>query len=431
MSNSAETMSSEAPAKIPARRIAVLGMYGIGNIGNECTLEAMIANLHEKQPGVALTAVCPGPGDVRERHGINAIPFYSNSTGDDEPRLSDGPVGRLLRPFRILFRRIPEEIRGLSRATGIMQEEDMLLVGGTGILEDNSSWSINWVWNLAKWVLAAKRAGAEVAFVSIGAGPLHRKVDRWLIKHLLSRADYVSYRDDFSLDYMNSIKLPTATHFRFPDLAFGLTPEDRKKEDESNKTVAVGVMQYAGQKSSRLPEESVYESYVNNVSTLIRSLLDEGYDVKILYGDARYDLGIVADLKGKLADYSGTALLTQTEITEVGDVVRELASSRFVIASRFHNLILSLMLGKPTISISYHDKNDALLKMFGMKDYCHDIDDFDGGRLMEQFRCLVRNENDMESRILGTAARFRGEVHRQYDILLDPSDEPLAKRKEN
>ena len=245
------------------RSVAILGLYGQLNLGNECTLEALIAGLRCKNPGISMTAVCTGPDDVTERHGIDAIHLYSISDDEETSKHSSRVLGMLWRPIRIVFRRVPQEIRGLYRAISIMRQKDMLLIGGTGILEDNIGWSMNWIWNLSKWILAAKHSGAKVAFVSIGAGPISRRVDRWFIKRLLGGADYVSYRDSCSIEHMQALGLATQNHFRFPDLAFGL-PEDAEEwrdKDKASETVAVGVMDYVGQRNSRLPVEGAYENY--------------------------------------------------------------------------------------------------------------------------------------------------------------------------
>ncbi len=412
----------------PTRRIAILGLYGQLNLGNECTLEALIANLNRKESGVSLTAVCSEPTDVRERHGIDAVPFLSNPSGKGDTGRPVGVFFKILRPFRILFRRIPEEFRGLSRAMTTMRQKDMLLIGGTGILEDNIGWSLNWIWSLAKWVLAAKRSGAAVAFVSIGAGPIQRPFDRWIIKRMLGSADFVSYRDDYSIDYMYSIGVETTRHFPFPDLAFGLPIESRVESNDVRETVAVGVMEYVGQRRSRSLKDGAYETYVNNLAGFMRNLMDQDFDVNLLYGDARYDQRVVTDLKRELREYSDSGQLKEAEIASVNDVVRELAGCRFVVASRFHNLIISLILGKPTISISYHDKNDALLEMFDLGDYCHDIDFFDSNLLVEQFENLVRKEDELQSHILATADRLRTEVDRQYDLFLNLSTEEAARQ---
>ena len=41
--------------------------------------------------------------------------------------------------------------------------------------------------------------------------------------------------------------------------------------------------------------------------------------------------------------------------------MQQIAEVEVVVASRFHNVLLALLLGKPVVSIAYNQKNDALM----------------------------------------------------------------------
>jgi polysaccharide pyruvyl transferase WcaK-like protein len=74
----------------------------------------------------------------------------------------------------------------------------------------------------------------------------------------------------------------------------------------------------------------------------------------------------------------------------VRDVIEHIQDVDAVVAARFHNLVLALLLGKPTVSVAYHDKNEALLKAFGCGDASQNIDELDVGELERQlFRTIA------------------------------------------
>ena len=58
--------------------------------------------------------------------------------------------------------------------------------------------------------------------------------------------------------------------------------------------------------------------------------------------------------------------------------------------SRFHNVLLALMLGRPVVSMSYNEKNDALMREMGLAAYCQTLDELDPARLRVQFKSLER-----------------------------------------
>ena len=46
--------------------------------------------------------------------------------------------------------------------------------------------------------------------------------------------------------------------------------------------------------------------------------------------------------------------------SSVDELLSQLSSVDIVVASRFHNVLLALMLGKPVVAISYHEKFQGL-----------------------------------------------------------------------
>src|SRR5271165_5530357 len=66
-------------------RITILGHFGAGNLGNECTLQATIQQTLSYLPQARLQCACSVPDDVRTRHNLPAyqwksVPFSFPST---------------------------------------------------------------------------------------------------------------------------------------------------------------------------------------------------------------------------------------------------------------------------------------------------------------------------------------------------------------
>ena len=95
-------------------------------------------------------------------------------------------------------------------------------------------------------------------FVSVGAGPLYGALGRYFVKLALSLADFRSYRDDASMNYLNGIGFPTISDRVYPDLVFGfpeaMLPHDGDKKSKRT-VVGLGVMTYAGKYSVANPNE--------------------------------------------------------------------------------------------------------------------------------------------------------------------------------
>ena len=57
------------------KRIAFFGLFGQGNLGNECTLQAIIYNVRKYFPDAEFKCICSGPEDTSVRHNIPAFPM--------------------------------------------------------------------------------------------------------------------------------------------------------------------------------------------------------------------------------------------------------------------------------------------------------------------------------------------------------------------
>jgi polysaccharide pyruvyl transferase WcaK-like protein len=252
-------------------------------------------------------------------------------------------------------------------------------------------------------------------------GPIRHRLSRVLVKTALRLADYRSYRDDFSKDYLETMHFDTKDDFVCPDLAFSLPktmiPSEPAKE-RGVTVVGVGIMTYHSESNTGEADDSVYQTYISKLSSLVSWLLSQGYLVRLLIGDAVHDEPIRKDLRLSLErggiKYEQVQII-DTPATSVSDVLSQLAATDTVIASRFHNVLLALMLGKPVVAISYHEKVDALMAGLGLADFCQDIENIDLDKLVEQFTTLEQCAGILKPQIAQKAEAYRVALEVQYD----------------
>ncbi len=213
----------------------------------------------------------------------------------------------------------------------------------------------------------AKLRRCRVLFVSVGAGPIDRPLGRALVKAALSLADYRSYRDDSSRDYLRGIGFRATRDRVYPDLVFGL-PEallsrDHARPEGTRRVVGLGLMVYAGKYSAADPRPETYTAYLESLAVFATWLLEHDYDIRLLLGDA--DTIVIEEfrsaLQARLGAYDEERIIEQP-IASVQDVLAELAATDVVVATRFHNVLLALLLNKPVIAISFHHKCSSLMR---------------------------------------------------------------------
>jgi polysaccharide pyruvyl transferase WcaK-like protein len=210
-------------------------------------------------------------------------------------------------------------------------------------------------------------------------------------------ATYRSYRDGWSRAYMQAIGFDSAADPVCPDLAFGLeTPAPRTEAKGESLTVGLGIMTYYGWHNDPEAGAAIFESYLGKIERFILGLLERGHNVRLLIGDINDKTALEALLARLRATRPGMtdAQLCAPPIASLIDVMSIIAGCDLVVATRFHNVVGALALGKPVISIGYAQKNDMLLAEMGLSAFCQHIETLDFGQLVQQFDKLAAGREE-------------------------------------
>ena len=271
-------------------KIGIFGNFGWGNLGNSATLEATVAGVRTHWPAADFLCICTNPDELHRQYGFDVAPVrWGSGEGLNLPE------NRMLRVPAKLVQRPPGEIRLWQRARQVVEELDLLLVAGTGVLDDFAIGPMDIPYDLFKWSVQAHRSHVPLAYLSTGAGPIDHRRSRFLITQALSRAFYRSYRDEYSRRYLESIGFDVAHDSIYPDLAFGLpiaghllAQRDTGAGDGSL-VVGLGVMSYSGSQTGPQEGEAIYQQYLQKVVAFGAWLLSAGHTVRLVLGDTLVD----------------------------------------------------------------------------------------------------------------------------------------------
>jgi polysaccharide pyruvyl transferase WcaK-like protein len=398
------------------RQISFFGHFGSPNVGNESTLLSILSRLRAVFPQSEFRCICTNPEAVVARDGIEAVPITTR-------------VARIWDREIPLATRVPmacvgagAELRQYARVFKELKGTDMLIVPGTGVLTDAYGLSHWGPYSVFKWSLMAKLRGCTVLFISVGAGPIYGAVGRVLVRAALSLADYRSYRDDSSRDAVRGIGFPAQRDRVYPDLVFGLPDallsRRHARSEGTRRVVGIGLMVYYGKYSAADPRPETYTAYLECLADFATWLLEHDYDIRLLLGDA--DTMVIEEfrsvLKRRLATYDDARIIEQP-IASAQDLLAELAATDVVVATRFHNVLLALLLNKPVIAISHHHKCSSLMRQMELSEYCHEIDRMDTDTLIGQFRKLEQNREAVKRKLGQDVDEARAALDEQYDLL--------------
>jgi polysaccharide pyruvyl transferase WcaK-like protein len=403
-----------------APRVGLFGILGAGNIGNDASMESALRYLRTKHPDATVDALCSGPEQVKARYGIEAIPMsWSPARGERASGVTTLALKALGKAVDVV------------RTASWVRKHDVVIVPGMGVL-DASLPLRPWGFPYALFLLSAsgRLCGTKVAMVSVGADIIHQRATRWLINTAARLAFYRSFRDAFSRDAMRQSGLDVTRDPVYPDLVFGLPVPPYDPGDPH--TVAVGVMAYYGSNDDRRDADAIYASYVANVTSFVCWLTDNGRMVRLVIGDANgSDDGaaeeILSSLRAQRPDLEPGRVVAEP-VTSLADVMREMAQAGTVVATRYHNVLCALRLSKPTISLGYSAKHQALMADMGVPEFCQPAHPLDADLLIKRFTELedqsVRVRRVLEERNLASEQHLDKQFA-AISSLLFPAREPL------
>jgi polysaccharide pyruvyl transferase WcaK-like protein len=231
-------------------KVGVFGHYGMGNLGDEAIVTAVIQNIKLHLPDAAICCFSNDPADTETRHQVPAFPVRRTSriagtySCSLEKQFSEcGSERTRTEKLKAAVKKIPSiyaalkaskkliqipfscwaELRFLCASYQRLRSVDLLLVSGSNQFLDNYGGIWGYPYTLFKWSVLAKLVGAKLAFVSVGAGPLDSKISRMLVRGCLLLSDYSSFRDEASRKLVETPFLQNVGPV-FPDLGHSLNP---------------------------------------------------------------------------------------------------------------------------------------------------------------------------------------------------------------
>lgn len=398
-------------SRSPTPTIGLFGLFGIGNYGNDASLEAALLFLLTSLPNAEIICIASLPERVTAVFGVQAAPI--------SPGFSYSWLARLSR----WLLDIPREVLCVINAIRTLRRVDVVITPGTGMLDDYGL-TPRAVYAAFRWFLLARLMGKKVLYTSVGAGPINHPVTRRMMLRMARGATYRSYRDANSRDFMVSLGLTAAKDDPiYPDLVFGLPhPAPLPKPAGTPLKISVGIMTYNGWKTNERNSEA-FTAYLHKMRSFVAWLLQQGYEVSLLGGDADDASTVAAIFKGTAATEDRLRVETTTSIHDVMSAYRD---ADIVVATRYHNIVPALAMNRPTISIGYTRKNQSLMEDLDLGQYCQNIEDLDVDMLIRQLQDLIAAREDVASslrqRIPGYKARLTEQEQRLLrDVLLPPA----------
>jgi polysaccharide pyruvyl transferase WcaK-like protein len=388
-------------------RIGLLGPFGIGDLGSEGVLEAMLPALRRANPEAELVCVCPNPDPIVRHYRINA-----------HSMLLEDLTSRGNRPIDSLLFGLPSRLAAWVQVARAVRDLDAVIVPGNDKLVGNGAGMRGIQHAVLCWVILARFSGARVCLVSFAAPPVRLRSGRWQVLAAAYLATFRSYRDLGSKATLAMLGLDVGSDTVVPDVTFSLA-RSASRPSMSSPTIGVGVMAVGERAAVNGVVRRTNSRYLAQMVVLVLRLLDLRYRVRLLMStDADQEaIGEVARLVLTVRPDLDRSRLHAALSSSLSDVMAEIADTDVVIAARYHTVVCAMAMGRPVISIGEAGLNCELMQDMGLGEFSHCVDAIDIEQLERQIDTLLARRSEFGRRIKAAAAYYAALVEDQYQHL--------------
>lgn len=382
VTNNAYVNERESRADIAGRtsdsecRVLILGGDSDFNLGDQAILYAMCNGLHQVDPYVRITIT-----SCRQHRGH--LPG--------------------------VVRVVPRGPRGLPTLLRIAKEQDLIIVGGGGLFQDDDSRIKMPYWGTRLKLLS--RINPRIVGHGLGAGPLVHRESRWFAKLACKCLQHISVRDEFARGWLAAnTDQPVDV---VPDPAFMLPSASTADADAYLRTIGiapgravigVSLRRWFHPRGGFLPQKlrsrisfgwnrgaRPMDTYLQQVARALRALAEE-LDASVLLMPT---YNTVHEADAQVCRRLATLMPgTDTRLARIEDpLLYKAVCGRLslMISSRMHPLILAAGVGVPGVGLGYNGKFAGFFDMLGGSSRLISLDAFSEGDQVGSLLALARS----------------------------------------
>lgn len=293
-----------------AKRFVLSGYFGFKNFGDEAILSVLVKKL--KQDKHRLTIISSDPKyTIKQYKHIRSVYTF----------------------------KIPDIIGAISKS-------DVLISGGGSLLQDVTS-----IKSLIYYLLIiflGLMLHKKVIIFAQGIGPINNKFGQFLTKTLLKHCNYVSVRDNKSFELLKSWGINADL---LCDPIFSTQIENSEKRD----VVAVQLRNF----------RTMSEDFIDRLAQKIVKEFPQK-EIEIYSFQDAIDLEVCKKLEQSLKLLDNSTKITLYSGLTNDEIVERISKAKYLIAMRFHAIIIGLLAKSNILSINYDIKVEKISKEFGL-----------------------------------------------------------------
>lgn len=373
-----------------SKRIAILGGYGFGNLGDDLILSAALARLRRTIKDAQITIFSADPTETCARHEGAIVCFSAEALVRQFIIRFLIPFSKPHRKYILAFPRNSylTTFKGLSRA-------DLVVSLGGGYLNDYSKFLTHL--RLLELIFVGL-LWRPLLLYSHSIGPLQRRTLRMLARFAFKFVSYATVRDSVSLELLSELGFPKFRAQITADESWVGGPQASLKQNppggKKSNNLAISLMPL--QEMTNLSLGSVGSEVIDAekanhqiLSGIVTSI--EQLDFKIrrifFFSMRSQDTHMALKLQSLIGSSIPVEIFDDTD-----SQYRALARSRVLIAMRIHPIIMATQMKVPTIAIAILPKVRDLMIDLGISEYTVSPFPFEIERFQYVLHRVLQNE---------------------------------------
>jgi len=399
--------------------ILIINLHSARNLGDDAIMHETLIGLKKAFPSARITLSATDSGSWRkycEGRSIEVVDSVSAwavylKNGRWHARLSAVFYFPLLflaallcRFLRIKFLFGSQEKRRLLSA---YYDADLVLSCGGGNFYAHFWLSPFFLLSLIALGIAVV-LGKRVILLPQSIGPIKGGLQRWLARSILNRVDKIMVREPRSMEFVQRVLKIERSYILMPDLAFASALPDPLvplRGMQSGLKIGVTVIDRAAQTRNKAFAISKQETYERSlISALVEINQKYGATIylfsqcngpDIAHDDRRVLNRVYLGLREK-----GVPTILCDTFNDHLELRAAYAHMDYIIGSRMHTAIFALSLGIPVILIGYQPKAAGVMELFGLSQFCYEIEAIEEERLVSDLSKLLENREEFRQAIL-------------------------------
>lgn len=304
----------------------ISGFYGFDNIGDEAILQATVDEFRRENKDIDIVVLSADPEKTRRIYNVKAV-------------------------NRSNFYEVYTAIKSC----------DALISGGGGLLQDVTS-ALS-IWYYISIMLLAHILGKPVYAFAQGIGPVIHRLNRRMLKYVVSRAKSISVRDERSMKELIDIGVKKPVECTAdPALMLNPAPMERGMEillrESGRKQIERPMVGFCLRKwKSSTDAVGIFAGVADRVTEEL------GADVVFIPFHHRKDLRMAEEIIKKMRNDA----IIVSNIYLPSEILSLLSLMELNVCVRLHGLIFSAKAGIPMVAVSYDPKIDSFMRVMDME----------------------------------------------------------------